>query len=152
MAKGFKVSIKGHKAWEKSPDVVYEAVKNCMDDIRDDVIKVSSSLAPHKTGALDSSARARRYYRNLNNCWFSVTFYGDNKGFDYATWTHDETYNLGEGSRRKRPVQGRFAKGALRVGKGYLSQVEQASEKSWKEFIDTNVKKKLRAEVKKKSK
>ena len=130
---------------------VFEAVKDAMDDIKDDVVAVSSSLAPHKTGKLENSHFARRSYVNLEKCTFSVRYKGDNKGFDYATEMHDGNYNLGEGSLAKRPAHSRFARGSLHVGRGYLSQVIEASQGQWDEFILENVKRKLRQQIKKDS-
>lgn len=152
MSKGFKIDVKGLDAWGDAGQVVFDAVKDCMDDIRDDVSEVSESLTPYKTGKLESSQYVRRYYKNLQKCYFTISYKGENKGFDYATWTHDEKYNLGEGSRAKRPARSRFAKGTLTVGTGYVSQIQEASEDNWARFISTNIGKKLKASLKKGSK
>lgn len=148
MAKGLKIEVTGMDAFNLSDRVVYEAVRDCMDDIKDDVLAVSKSLAPKKTGKLESSARTRKKYVNLESCSFSITFKGNNKGFDYATWTHDKDYKLGVGSMAKQPKKSRFAKGTLRVGKGYMSQVIESSDKEWLRFISQNVDRKLKASIK----
>lgn len=151
MAKGLKIEATGLEAWNNAGQVVFDAVKDCMDDIRDDFIMTTESLAPHKTGKLEKSHYARRYYKNLEKCYFTISYKAVNKGFDYATWTHDEQYNLGEGSRAKRPARSRFARGALRVGTGYMTQVKEASQEGWTEFINQNIDRKLKASVKRKS-
>lgn len=149
MAKGLKIEATGLDAWKNAGQVVFDAVKDAMDDIRDDVVNTSESLAPRKTGKLEKSHYARRYYKNLDKCYFTISYKANNKGFDYATWTHDARYNLGAGSRAKRPARSRFAKGSLRVGRGYLSQVVDSSEEAWANYIGTNIKRKLRASLKK---
>lgn len=149
MAKGLKIEATGLDAWKGSEQVVFDAVKDAMDDIRDDVVATSESLAPHKTGKLEKSHYARRYYTNLQKCYFTISYKGVNKGFDYATWTHDANYNLGAGSRAKQPIRSRFAKGTLRVGKGYLTQVQEASQDGWTAFINATIARKLKASLKK---
>lgn len=149
MAKGFKITATGLEAFKNAGQVVFDAVKDAMDDIRDDVVATTESLAPHKTGKLEKSHYARRYYKNLENCYFTISYKGVNKGFDYAKWTHDENYNLGAGSRRKRPRRSRFAKKPLKVGKGYVSQVIDASEDEWTAFIARNIDRKLKQSLKK---
>lgn len=152
MAKGLKIEATGLKAWDNAGQVVFDAVKDAMDDIRDDFVEASESLAPHKTGKLEKSHYARRYYKNLDRCYFTVSYKAVNKGFDYATWTHDEDYNLGVGSRAKRPARSRFAKGTLKVGKGYMSQVKEASEENWTKFINDNIARKLKVSLMKNGK
>lgn len=152
MAKGLKIEVTGINAWKDAGQVVFDAVKDAMDDIRDDFVETSESLAPHKTGKLEKSHYARRYYKNLDKCYFTVSYKAVNKDFDYATWTHDEDYNLGAGSRAKRPARSRFAKGTLRVGKGYMSQVKEASEENWTKFINDNIARKLKVSLMKNGK
>lgn len=143
MANMFRVHATGLEAFKDAGQVVFDAVKEAMDEIRDDVITVTESLAPRKTGKLERSHYVRRYYKNLDKCYFTISYKAINKGFNYATWTHDENYNLGAGSRRKRPARSRFAKGTLRVGTGYVSQVIEASQDAWVEHIAETVNKKL---------
>jgi len=149
MAKGINIEATGLGAWIGSEQVVFDAVKACMDDIRDDVAEVSKSLAPHKSGKLESSQYIRRYYTNLDKCYFTISYKAYNKGFDYAKWTHDERYKLGAGSRAKRPIKGRFCKATLRVGTGYMSNIVEGSKDSWDDFINTNIERKLKASLKK---
>lgn len=145
MAKGLKIEAKGLEVWlgTEVEQTVFDAVKDCMDDIRDDFKAVSFSLVPKKTGNLEESQYVRRYYKNLEKVYFTISYKGVHAGFDYASWTHDADYNLGEISRSKRPARSRFAKGSLRVGKGYLSQVKEASEGAWDDFIAENIDRKL---------
>lgn len=147
MAKGLKIEATGLDAWKNADQILFDAVKDAMDDIRDDFNMVSESLTPYKTGKLENSRYTRRYYKNKDNVYFTVSYKAINKGFDYATWTHDADYNLGEGSRAKRPARSRFAKGSLRVGKGYMSQVQEASQEAWTEYINHTINRKLKASI-----
>ncbi|HID0815700.1 TPA: hypothetical protein ACXNW3_001160 [Clostridium botulinum] len=153
MAKGLKIEATGLEAWNDAGQVVFNAVKDAMDDIRDDFKDVSASLTPKKTGRLEKSQYVRRYYKNLEKCYFTVSYKANNPkdGFDYAKWTHDADYSLGDISRSKKPARSRFARGSLRVGKGYMSQVPEASSEGWTEFISKNIERKLNYSLKHKS-
>lgn len=154
MANRFKISATGLEAFKGSEQVIYDAVKDCMDDIRDDVIATTESLAPHKIGNLERSHYVRRYYKNLKNCYFTISYKAVNPkdGFDYASWTHDEQYKLGAGSRAKTPHRSRFSKRPLRVGRHYVSQVISGSQESWYAFIAKNIDRKLKQSIKKNGK
>jgi hypothetical protein len=144
-----RISATGLDAFINADKAVYEAVKSSMDDIRDDVKAVSQSLTPEDTGKLAGSAFTRRTYKSLDSCSFSISYRATNNGFDYAKWTHDADYKLGEGSMRKRPIQGKFARGTLKVGPGYLSQVEEASSDAWTDYIAKNIDSSLKRSVSK---
>lgn len=149
MSTMFRITVKGIKSFNGASQAIFDTVKDCMDVIRDDVSTVSRSLTPRKSGQLEESQYVRRYYKNLDKCYFTVSYRRTNKGFDVAKWTHDADYNLGAGSRAKRPVRSKFASGSLRVGQGYLSQVVKSSEDAWTIYINANVAKNLRASIKK---
>lgn len=151
MAKGLKIEVTGLDMFKDINSVIYGAVKDCMDDIKEDAIKTASGSAPVKTGKLEKSYYVRSKNVELKRCDFSLSFKAVNKGFNYAVWTHDATYKLGAKSRAKQPPKSRFAKGTLRVGNKYLTNMTEASQDNWKEFIQNNVSKKMRASIKKNS-
>lgn len=154
MAVKFTIKAKGLDMLKNASKAVFEAVKDAMDDIKDDVVEVSSSLAPHKTGRLEQSHFTRRSYVNLQKCTFSIRYKAENPkdGYDYSGAMHDSSYNLGEGSRAKQPAHSRFARGSLHVGRGYLSQVIEASEEQWDEYIAYTVERKLKQALQRDSK
>lgn len=146
-----RIKATGLDSFKQADKAVWEAVKSSMDVIKDDVKEVSRSLTPMRTGKLQSTAFTRRNYKTMESCNFSISYRATNNGFDYAKWTHDADYKLGEGSMRKRPIQGKFARGSLKVGKGYLKQVEDASSEEWTKFIAKNVSSKLKSSIGKNS-
>lgn len=152
MAKGLKIEVKGLDMFKDINNVIYEAVKDCMDDIKDDAVRTASGSAPVDTGKLEKSYFVRSKKVPLKRCDFSLTFRAMNKGFNYAIWTHDADYKLGVKSRAKQPPKSRFAKGTLRVGNKYLTNMTEASEDNWRKFMQDNVSRKMRASMKKNSK
>jgi hypothetical protein len=148
MQREYGIDVTGINSFDSASQVVFDAIKDCMDDIRDDVAVVSASLTPFKTGKLENSQQVTRYFVNLEQYYFTVTFTALNKDFDYATWTHDETYNLGAGSQQKTPAHSRFATGTLHVGDGYLTQVVESSQEAWIEYISYTIDRKLKASLK----
>jgi hypothetical protein len=152
MSKGFKIDIKGLTSFSKMNDVVWEAITDCMDDIQEDALKVSKSIAPKDSGDLEKSISSRKYRKKGKIAWFSLKATAENKGFDYAEWTHDKTYNLGKKSRAKRPQRSRFSNHGFRVGKGYMSQVPDALEGDWTKFMQDTVTLRIRVETRKNKK
>lgn len=148
MANGLKIEAKGLEMFKDITEVIYNAVKDAMDDIKEDAVKTASGSAPVKTGKLEKSYFVRSKNVPLKRCDFSLSFKAVNKGFNYSQWTHDADYKLGVKSRAKQVPHSRFAKGTLRVGKGYLKNMQEASKDNWREFIENNVKRKMRASIK----
>lgn len=154
MPKELKIEAKGITSWNNASQVVFNAVSDAMDDIREDALKVTQSLAPKKSGALERGIKARRYSKNLDLCWFKITAtaYNPKDGYDYAVRMNDSDYRLGKISRSKTPTSGRFTTGMpLKVGTGYMNKYQDYSLEGTKTFIDTNIKRKLRQELKRKS-
>jgi len=89
-------------------------------DVTLDMKRVASASAPHDTGFLEKNAShdiqvGAKYVEG------TVGFSARDKGFDYATWTHDATYNLGKKSARKTGGKSKYGAGSVAVGKGYLT-------------------------------
>lgn len=139
----FKITAKGFRSYKKASQEVFNTVKDAMEDIKDDIVDTSESLAPHKTGKLEKSHRIRRNYKNLQNISFTIAYSAMNKGFDYAEWTHNAKYNLGAGSRAKQPKKSRFSNTAFRVGRNYLGKVVDGTRKGRNEFIQHTIDRKM---------
>lgn len=151
MANGIKIEVKGLDSFIGADVIVYEAIKDCMDDIRDDLLILATGLAPVDSGKLEKSVSVRRSYNNKKGCSFTISFKAENKGFDYATWTDEADYNLGKKSAEKPLPKSRFAKGSLQVGKGYASNSVDISREGWDKFIKENIDRKLTASLRTKS-
>lgn len=139
----FNIKARGFDNFKGLSKAVFEGVKDAMDDIRDDMVDTTESLAPHKTGKLEKSHRTRRMYKQGQNVSFTIAYRAMNRGFDYAEWTHDEKYNLGAGSRAKQPKKSRFSKTAFRVGRQYVSKVIKATSKGRNDFIQHTINRKV---------
>ena len=98
---------------------VKKAMRGAMLDVTLDLKRVASSSAPHLTGYLSKTAQhevfvASQYVEG------TVGFSAVEDGFNYAQWTHDEQYELGEKSAKKKGGKSKFGSGTVPVGTGYL--------------------------------
>lgn len=139
-----KITPTGFGKFKGMSKSVFEGVKDAMDDIRDDLVDTSESLAPYKTGKLEKSHRTRRTYKQGKDVSFTISYKAMNRGFDYAEWTHDKKYKLGAGSRAKQPKKSRFSKTAFRVGRQYLKKVVTGTAKGRSDFIQHTINRKLK--------
>lgn len=115
---GLHVTVKNNtRKIERS--VAKESVA-AFSDVVLDIKRVSSESAPHLTGHLENN-RVRFYDRNLSaDIKFKAMSTTGRRSFNYAKWTHDASYNLGEKSARKRGGSSKFGS-SVPVGPGYLS-------------------------------
>lgn len=130
---GVKVEIKDRaKRIGKNID---NGMRDAFTDVILDVKRVSSESAPHRTGFLENN----RYSIEEKSSGF-VGYVGfearSKRNFDYATWTHDADYNLGEKSRRKRGGASSFGNGIVPVGKGYLQNTVDRNSRGYLDFLD----------------
>lgn len=151
MAKGLKIEITGLRSFEGLDKEVASSVRESMDVIRMDVVRVSSGLAPVDKGHLENSYKETITNTNTKS-EFEVSYAAYNKGFNYAEWTHNEDYNLGKKSRLKRPAKSRFTKATFKVGKGYLHEVAIACKDGWTDFINAEIDKAVDKAMKRNSK
>lgn len=98
---------------------VKTAMKNAMTDVVLDIKRVSSLSAPHDSGFLSKSAQHEVYIAS-QYIEGSVGFSAMDKGFNYAEWTHEEDYELGKKSKKKKGGKSKFGSGTVPVGTGYL--------------------------------
>lgn len=116
-------------------------MQEALKDVILDVKRVSSESAPHKSGYLEKN----RYTvsQGRGQLEGTVSFRARNKKFDYARWTHDERYNLGEKSLRKSGGSSKYGSGTIPVGTGYLSNTIKNNEKGYLNYFDEVYKKTL---------
>lgn len=144
-----KVRVRGLSSGRKK---IHNAVRNqsiaTMRDSMSDLERVASETAPYDEGDLemggfhDVDVEGDKYVG-----WVGFEAWNDkpNRSYDfnYAIWTHEETYNLGEGSRRKRGGSGMSGK-SYSVGNKYLTRPFEGEAPYYRETIEDNVKKALR--------
>lgn len=123
---------------ERFTDMSKAIDRNLTENLKDvvlDVKRVSSQSAPHKTGKLEKNYH--RYSKRGDTLTGEIYFNATNKGFDYAEWTHNGNYELGERSLRKRGGSSKFISGTVPVGAGYLSNtVERGADGYLKHLTD----------------
>ena len=98
---------------------VKKAVKDAVTDVTLDMKRVASQSAPHDTGYLEKNAQHEVHVAS-QFVEGSVGFSAVENGFNYAEWTHDNHYELGEKSKRKRGGKSRYGGATVPVGTGYL--------------------------------
>lgn len=95
------------------------ALREELSDIADDLIRISSNLAPIAVGTLRKShsfkigATPKGYSVTVS---FSAIEEGGSGTFNYALWTHEMSYNLGKRSAASMGTDG------YRVGNKYLER------------------------------
>lgn len=118
MAK-FKVDAKFIDKSELINSKIKKHMKDAVLDVTLDLKRVASAAAPKDTGFLEKNAQ-HEVFVGSQYVEGAVGFSAVEKGFDYATWTHNEDYNLGEKSKKKPGGKSKFGSGIVPVGKGYL--------------------------------
>lgn len=111
---------------------VDRAVNQSLLDVVNDVRRVSSAAAPHKSGKLEKNISTVK--RDGSTITGTVEFKAVNRRFDYAEWTHNADYNLGEGSRKKPGGKSVFG-GSVPVGKGYLARTIEGGNDGYLDHI-----------------
>lgn len=110
------------------------AMKTAMTDVVFDLKRTASMAAPHDTGYLERSAQhtVRVTPESISG---TVGFSAVEKGFNYAQWTHDKTYNLGEKSERKQGGNSVFGSGTVPVGTGYLKNALENNREGYMKYL-----------------
>lgn len=121
---------------------IKKAMKDAVLDVTLDLKRVASMSAPHDTGYLEKNAQHEVYVAS-QYVEGTVGFSAVENGFNYAQWTHDEEYELGEKSARKRGGKSKFGSGTVPVGQGYL---ENSLEYNKQGYLD-HIKQKYREAV-----
>lgn len=127
------VTIKINDGTDRIAKVIDKNVKDSFEDIILDLKRTSSASAPHDSGFLEKNKyRIKTSSKGLVG---EVYFVSKKKGFDYAEWTHNADYNLGEKSKRKAGGKSKFASGSIPVGKAYLARTVTQSTDGYLEHI-----------------
>jgi hypothetical protein len=113
---------------------INKALKDAVLDVTLDLKRVASASAPKDTGFLEKSAQ-HEVVATSEYIEGTVGFSAVENGFNYAEWTHNEDYKLGEKSKRKRGGKSRFGVGTVPVGKGYLKNALEMNEQGYLDYI-----------------
>lgn len=125
---------------------VRKGAERGMNDAVDDLVRVSSEIAPHDKGTL-SRSHDRDVSWTGNKVTGEVTYSvteasPSGKRFNYALWTHEQTYNLGDGSRAKPGTSGMSGK-HYDVGNKYVERPLKGESDAYKAHIAKEIRKEL---------
>lgn len=120
---------------------IESSAKESFDTVATDLKRVSSGASPVDTGHLEKNHMNITYGSDV---WEAVIYFDAFNGtFDYAKWTHDEHYNLGERSRKKAGGSSRFT-GHVPVGRKYLQRTKEQGEGNYIRHIGESIQRAIR--------
>jgi hypothetical protein len=120
-------------------------METAMHDVVDDLGRTASGTAPHDKGILDKKGTGWNtdvYWKNKNHVKGTVEFSVSEGEFNYALWTHEEVYNLGEGSEKKASSGGGQGMSGTTypVGNKYLERPFHGEAETYKKHIEKTIK------------
>jgi hypothetical protein len=133
------VKIKGLKQGQKYihntvRNTSIEAMKECMKDLE----RVASETTPYDEGDLEMGG-----FHGVDIAGAKIEgwvgFEAFNQEFNYAIWTHEETYKLGEGSQSKSGGSGMSGK-SYPVGNKYLTRPHEGEAPAYRKLIEQEIK------------
>lgn len=104
------------------------AVRDGIQDAVDDLKRIAVDIAPIKSSDLRRSGQAE-VRTTPNNVIGEVTFRAVEDGFNYALWTHEGEYNLGEQSQQAPGTDG------YEVGNKYLERPLRGESEKYMRWI-----------------
>lgn len=132
VVKGLRSNMRKIKGTVRAKSI--DGMKTSMKDLT----RVASEAAPLDEGDLEMSGfHDVDVHGSEIKGW--VGFEAFNKDFNYAIWTHEENYNLGEKSKGKSGGAG-LSGGHYEVGKGYLIRPFEGEAKTYRGIIESDVK------------
>ena len=141
-----KVDIKGLKAntqriIKATEQSTFKSMQDCMKDLN----RVASETAPLDEGDLEMSGTNEVHKTGIGvqgSVGFEVWNTEGKEAFNYAIWTHEQTYNLGDKSRAKAGGKGLSGK-SYKVGRKYLVRPFRGEASTYRGLIERNLKRDL---------
>lgn len=127
---------------DKMSRAIAKTLEDAVVDVTQDVKRVSSAAAPHASGKLEKNRY--RLIRDGGRLTGEVSFVAVNDGFDYASWTHTASYNLGAGSKKKQGGKSVFGNGTVPVGRGYLANTLRNNHSGYMKHFEESFSKAIR--------
>lgn len=116
------------------------AAKTALNDCVDDLVRASSGAAPHDTGYLDTKGWSKSVKAEGSGFVGTVSYSAKENGYDYAIRMHEDTYNLGPGSRAKGGGTG-MSGANYPVGNKYLTRPFEGESETYKKHIADMIRK-----------
>lgn len=140
-----KIRIKGLNTNRKAiHNTVRSTAISTMEDCMKDLERVASETTPYDEGDLEMGG-----FNDVDLAgakiigWVGFEAWNDHPNrsydFNYAIWTHEENYNLGDRSRKKTGGRGLSGK-SYPVGNKYLTRPHEGEAKTYRDKIEENIK------------
>ena len=140
-----RVRVRGLKSGQKHiHNTVRKTAKETMKHNMMDLERVASETAPLDEGDLEMGG-----FRDVDvegskiKGWVGFEAWNDNPNrsydFNYAIWTHEETYNLGPRSKKKKGGIGNSGK-SYEVGNKYLTRPLEGESPYYRERLEEDIK------------
>ncbi|MTV50087.1 hypothetical protein GJ688_14010 [Heliobacillus mobilis] len=117
------------KAEHESSKALVQAVNDCADDL----LRVSSEIAPHDKGILEKSY-AREVNTNRDQVTVNVQYAVREGNLNYAVQMHEGEYRLGPGSRAKPGTEG-MSGTHYNVGNKFLTRPLEGEADTYRKHI-----------------
>lgn len=118
---------------------VEKAAKQSANDVVDELIRISSDIAPIDKGILHKS-HSREVKVSGGNVEAKVEYHVKEGSFNYALWIHEGIYNHGAGTMARTGTTGWSGKHYY-AGRKYLERPLKGEEKAFYEHIAKAIKK-----------
>lgn len=125
----------------RSEQAARDVLKRAVEDCADDLVRVSSEIAPIDKGILQ-----RSHHKEIRTSsveveaviTYSIRERNRNGDFNYAMWIHEGTYNLGPESRNRPGTQGMSGQ-TYTVGNKYLERPLEGEKRTYLRYISDEV-------------
>lgn len=139
----FEFDVDGFlKSLDFTDKKVRKAAEQGMEDAVNDLVRVSSDIAPIDKGTLSKSVDSKVYWTLGNSVVGEVSFSIREGKFNYALWTHEEVYKHGEGTLNNPPAQGMSGK-SYYAGRKYLERPLKGESDTYRNHIAETIRKEL---------
>jgi hypothetical protein len=116
-----------------------EAARTALHDVADDLVRASSGAAPKDKGILEKSWH-KAVKGSGTKMYAEVGYSVKEGGYDYAVRMHEDTYNLGPGSRAKPGGAGMSGK-TYPVGNKFLTRPLKGEASTYRDHIADAIRK-----------
>lgn len=123
---------------ERADKKTMQVGEQAMNDVVDELIRISSEITPFDKGTL-SKSHSRKVMAKDGNVEAEVEYSVREGDFNYALWTHEGVYEYGEGTKGRSGTTGWSGK-SYEVGRKYLERPLKGEEEAFIQYIANKIK------------
>jgi len=138
-----RVRINFHNTINEITAAVKATSEDVMEKAMTDLVRVSSETTPFEEGDLEDSW-GKEVNVSGDEIIGTVDYRVFNQGFNYAIWTHEMNYNLGELSQAKAGGDG-LSGAHYEVGNKYLTRPHEGEAPTYRKMFEKEIKNKLKS-------